>query len=81
LSLFILQPQELKATESTSQPSRNQKGSGLSGKFQIPNPKSQIPNKVVSFGQILNASGEENKAAFLSFKKLRKKFWPWPVNT
>ncbi len=40
-------------------------------KFQIPNPKSQIPNKGVSFGQILNAFGEGHTAAFLSFKKLR----------
>jgi hypothetical protein len=45
----------------TTRTSRNQKGSGLSGKFQI-------PNNGVSFGQILNAFGEEHTAAFLSLK-------------
>jgi hypothetical protein len=49
---------------STTRTSRNQKGPGLSGKFQIPNPKLQITNKEVSCGQILNASGVEHKAAF-----------------
>jgi hypothetical protein len=38
---------------------------------EIPNSKSQITNKGVSFGQILNAFGEEHTAAFLGFKKLR----------
>jgi predicted nucleic acid-binding protein len=36
---------------------RNQEGPGLSGKLQI-------TNKGVSFGQILNASGEGHKVAF-----------------
>jgi hypothetical protein len=46
---------------STSRTSRNLKGTGLSGKFQI-------PNNGVSFGQVLNAFGEEHTAAFLSLK-------------
>jgi hypothetical protein len=47
----------------TSRTSQNQKGLGLPG-----NSKAQIPNKGVSFGQILNAFGEEHTAAFLSLK-------------
>jgi hypothetical protein len=39
------------ATEDTTRTSRNQKGRGLVR--EIPNPKSQIPNKGVSFGPIL----------------------------
>jgi hypothetical protein len=34
----------------------------------FPNPKSQIPNKEVSFGQFLNAFGEEHTAAY-NFEK------------
>jgi hypothetical protein len=67
----------------TTRTSRNQKGPGLPGnyKLQITNykqitiPKLQIPNKGVSFGQILNAFGEEHKVAFFNFEKSVKNFW------
>jgi hypothetical protein len=47
--------------------SHNQKGTGLSGKFQI-------PNEEVSCGQILNTFGEEHTKTFLIFKSWGKFF-------
>jgi hypothetical protein len=65
---------------STTRTSRNQKGTGLSGKLQITNykqitiPKLQITNKEVSCGQILNAFGEEHTTTFLILKSWEKFF-------
>ena len=41
---------------------------------EIPNPKFQIPNEEVSFGQILNAFGEEHTTTFLILRLVKKYF-------